>query len=611
MKFLRNTSLFRLGTCLIILLSVIFVVEYGVIRIKFDDLTEANRKMDFVRKAELGSQQIAMMVQRFQHHDQQLATEIEVMLEEQDNRLRILKKGGRVDDTDTFIEPLSRLPGITLQHLEDNWQKYKESIAILFTEDSLRLQQHVQADSTGQQHIVNRVERNSNYDNAVRLVNTKWIVLTNSYNVLVKDIGSEATAAQASVQGWLLFFAIGDIGLLLMVYWFFYRFVLKPINILKESTFHKQQVNDLPPNEVGNLATRINETLENLKDATDFVMAIGEGNLEIDYREKLDNGYDRGKNELADSLIVMQGKLKAMNEEERKRQWSNEGLAKFVDILRSSSDNIQTLGDTIIASLVQYTKSNQGGLYILNDEDESNKFLELISLFAFDIKKFEQRRVKLGEGILGQTFLEKETTYLNSVPEEYIRITSGLGDAPPKTVLMVPLKVDKDVYGIVELASFQEFKQHEIAFVEKLGESIASTLAAVRAAERNKQLIEQFQQQTEEMKAQEEEMRQNMEELQATQEEISRKERSYISRIKELENQDKGANKVEAAELETARSTFARKEQEYLTRIRELEVQLAQKPVRSDDWALAEELAKELKINLEALQITREELLKK
>jgi len=610
MKFLRNTSLFRLGTYLIVLLSVVFVVEYVVMRIKFDDLTEADRKMNFVRKAELGSQEIAMMVQRFQQHDQQLATAIEVMLEEQDNRLMILKEGGRVEDTDTFIEPLSRLPRITLRHLEENWQKYKESIAILFTEDSLRVQQHMRADSAGQQHIVSRVSRNTNYDNAVRLVNTKWIVLTNSYNVLVKDIDNEAKAAQAAVQGWLLFFAISDIGLLLMVYWFFYRFVLKPVNILKESTFHKQQLKDLPPNEVGNLAAQINETLENLKDATDFVMAIGEGNLEIDYREKLDNGYARGKNELADSLIVMQGKLKSLNEEERKRQWSNEGLAKFVDILRSSNDNIQTLGDTIIASLVQYTKANQGALYILNDEDESNKFLELISLFAFDIKKFEQRRVKLGEGILGQTFLEKETTYLNSVPEEYIRITSGLGDAPPKTVLMVPLKVDKDVYGIVELASFQEFKQHEIAFVEKLGESIASTLASVRAAEKNKQLIEQFQQQTEEMKAQEEEMRQNMEELQATQEEISRKERSYISRIKELESQH-GSTKIEAAELEAARNTFARKEQEYLARIRELEVQLAQKPVQSDDWPLAEELAKELKINLEALQITREELLKK
>ena len=143
----------------------------------------------------------------------------------------------------------------------------------------------------------------------------------------------------------------------------------------------------------------------------------------------------------------------------------------------------------------------------------------------------------MGEGILGQTFLEKETTYLTNLPEDYIRITSGLGDANPKSILIVPLKVDTQVYGMIELASFNAYLPHEIAFVEKLGESIASTLASVRAAQKNRQLIQQFQQQTEEMRAQEEEMRQNMEELQATQEEISRKERSYLVRIEELENQ--------------------------------------------------------------------------
>src|SRR5690606_34726593 len=114
-------------------------------------------------------------------------------------------------------------------------------------------------------------------------------------------------------------------------------------------------------------------------------------------------------------------------------------------------------------TLVSYTRSNQGGLYILNDDNERNRYLELISLFAFDTKKHEQQVVKPGQGLLGQAFLEKETTYLTAIPEEYVRITSGLGGANPKSVLIVPLKVDRDVYGLVELASFNEFQAHEIA----------------------------------------------------------------------------------------------------------------------------------------------------
>src|SRR5258706_7508104 len=132
----------------------------------------------------------------------------------------------------------------------------------------------------------------------------------------------------------------------------------------------------------------------------------------MDYRQTFDSAYTQGKNKLADSLIEMQAKLRTMNEEERKRQWANEGLAKFVDILRSSNDNLATLGDRVIASLVQYTRSNQGGLYLLNEDDANDKHLQLTALFAFDVKKFEQQKIKLGEGILGQTFLEKETTYL-------------------------------------------------------------------------------------------------------------------------------------------------------------------------------------------------------
>jgi hypothetical protein len=210
----------------------------------------------------------------------------------------------------------------------------------------------------------------------------------------------------------------------------------------------------------------------------------------------------------------MQHKLRALNDEEQKRKWANEGLARFVDILRTSASNLHQLGDKIISALVHYTGSNQGGLYVLNDDDPRQPCLELISLFAFNIKKHQQQKVKPGEGLLGQTFLEKETVYLKQLPEDYVRITSGLGDANPRTLLIVPLKIDDTVYGLVELASFREYQPHEIAFVEKLGESIASTLASVKAAQNNRKLLEESRLTTEAMRAQEEEMQRVMKEAQ-------------------------------------------------------------------------------------------------
>ena len=140
-----------------------------------------------------------------------------------------------------------------------------------------------------------------------------------------------------------------------------------------------------------------------------------------------------------------------------------------------------------------------------------------------------------GSGLVGQCILEKGTLYLTDVPDNYVRITSGLGGANPNALIIVPLKSNEQVYGALELASFERFKPHEISFIEKIAESIAATVGTARGSERTKELVEQLQQQTEEMKSQEEEMRQNMEELSATQEEMLRKEKEYVSRIQELE----------------------------------------------------------------------------
>ena len=613
MKFLRNTSLRLIGIYLLVVMFLIYFAEYYIIQYRINVLDETEQKLDFIRSAEISSQQISLMVQRHFTRNEDLSAEIEAKIVNQDHLLGVLSKGGRIDRTDVILKPLKRLPRISFDNLNEYWEEYKSSVReVLSIRENTTPADAAEGDSTYSNTVVTTpaVISDKAWRAAVLKEESLSLTLSQWYDNLFNDVETEVMKEKSSVHRWVIAIIVFDVALLTLIFMVFERHVLRPLNTLRISTSNHQQMSDSPNNEIGKLSNQINETLENLKDATDFVTAIGQGNLDIDYKATLDSGYNHGKNKLADSLIDMQGKLKSLNEEERKRQWANEGLAKFVDIMRSSSDDIVTLGDKIISSLVQYTKSNQGALYILNDEDENNKHLELVSLFAFDIKKFETRKIKLGEGLLGQTYLEAETNYYTNFPDEYIRITSGLGDANPRSILIVPLKVDTQVYGIVELASFNEYAPHEITFVEKLGETIASSIASVRAAQKNRFLIEQFQSQTEQMRAQEEEMRQNMEEMQATQEEVARKEHGYIERIQELEQQ-LGNISGTTGKLEEATLTLERKERALLDKITMLEKELAQKPVRSDDWQLAEEIAKTLKINLEALEITQQELARK
>jgi PAS domain S-box-containing protein len=252
--------------------------------------------------------------------------------------------------------------------------------------------------------------------------------------------------------------------------------------------------------------------------ATDFIREIEKGNLEAQYA-LAEQGTD---DNLTASLLSMRDQMKRIAVEEKERNWVTGGMAKFVEILRSSNDETQKLGDQIITQLVKYMGANQGALYIVKDDDPQDVHLERISCYAYSRKKHQQQRFNLGEGLSGQAVLEKQTMYMTNIPDNYIRITSGLGEALPRNVLIVPLKMEDQVFGVVEIASFHPIKPYQIEFVERLGESIASTVANVKINQRTKQLLSESQQRAEEMKSQEEEMRQNMEELAATQEEMQR-----------------------------------------------------------------------------------------
>lgn len=234
--------------------------------------------------------------------------------------------------------------------------------------------------------------------------------------------------------------------------------------------------------------------------------------------------------ELKDNLT----KLEAGKKEEEKRNWANEGLTKCIAIIRNQPD-LDKLCNELVSFVVKYVKANQGGLFLTNTDDSNDVFLELTAAYAFERKKFIRKRVEIGQGLLGQAYLEKRYVYLKEIPKNYVSITSGLGTANPSALLIVPLKVNEDILGVIELASFHEFSDFEIRFIETMGENIASTLQGIKTNAITKELLASSQQQTEEMRAQEEEMRQNMEELSATQEEMSRKEAEYIKRIEELE----------------------------------------------------------------------------
>ncbi|QQS50141.1 MAG: GAF domain-containing protein [Bacteroidota bacterium] len=287
--------------------------------------------------------------------------------------------------------------------------------------------------------------------------------------------------------------------------------------------------------EIGQMSKALGLVVNSLKEVSDFTQEIGKGNFSRAFTPLSDEDVlGHSLLEMRNELQIAKAEEEKRTEENRQRTWASQGVALFSDILRSNNDNLAQLSFEIISNMVNYTGSNQGGIFILNDNDHENMFLEMSACYAYDRQKFLKKRIEVGEGLVGRCFQEKERILLTDIPSDYIKISSGLGEVNPNCLLLIPLAYNDRIFGIMEIASVNTYQSFEIEFMERIGESIAATISSVKSNIQTQMLLEQSQQQAEEMSAQEEEMRQNMEELRATQEQSARREQDLMRELEEL-----------------------------------------------------------------------------
>ncbi|WPP50603.1 cache domain-containing protein [Catalinimonas niigatensis] len=376
-----------------------------------------------------------------------------------------------------------------------------------------------------------------------------WIISTGIYIDQIDEVVAVKEAAvQDQIKDIIIRFILISLVLLIIGNTLTIRFsnnlsqsisrIQERLSLLSEGKM-TDQLEVVRKDELGMMMTSMNHLVEGMNQYTTFAKQIGEGKLDTDFVLLSDEDV------LGNELIQMRDKLKNNTEESQKRNWVTEGLARFVEILRKNNENMEALGDEILKHISNYMQVNQGAIYILEDgEGGESAYLKQIATYAYGKKKFIENKVDIGEGLVGQCFLEKEKIILTEIPEDYIRITSGLGGAAPSLIAILPLVHDEEVMGILELASFHELHDYQYDFLEQLCESISSTVSALRVNIRTKLLLEESQAMSNQLQAQEEELRQNQEEMQATQEEMVRKQKELEQvnarqqqKIEELQSQ--------------------------------------------------------------------------
>lgn len=274
--------------------------------------------------------------------------------------------------------------------------------------------------------------------------------------------------------------------------------------------------------EIGQLERGLEKHVSNLRDMAAFSRSMAQGDFTAQYNE-LSSKDELGEalNTLKVSLMDSRRETELRQHEEEIRTWSAQGLAKFSSLFREAEENLNELSSQVMRELVNYTEADAGALFIARGESEKEEpYLENAGNYAFDRKKEIQRTFKFGEGLVGRAAQEKELIFVSDLPPDYIKIRSGLGEDKPSSIILVPVVLDQEVLGVMELASLGEFPSHQVDFVKQLADALATTLAKVKAHLKNRELYEQTKKQAEALASQEKVFRENMVQLKKEIEEL-------------------------------------------------------------------------------------------
>ncbi|MFD1602211.1 HAMP domain-containing protein [Flavobacterium artemisiae] len=216
---------------------------------------------------------------------------------------------------------------------------------------------------------------------------------------------------------------------------------------------------------------------------------------------------------LKDTINQMISNLKATTLRNQEQDWLKSNLAKFTQMLQGQKE-LNSVTKKILSELAAVVTAQHGLFYILEEGEEfMDSKLNLIASYAYIKRKDSVTQYAMGEGLIGQVAIEKERIILSNVPKDYIRINSGLGDARPKDVIILPVLFEGRLKAVIELASLDTFSQTHLDFLEGLTESIGIVINTIESNSRTEELLVQSQSLASELKSQQEVLKNTNEEL--------------------------------------------------------------------------------------------------
>ena len=284
-----------------------------------------------------------------------------------------------------------------------------------------------------------------------------------------------------------------------------------------------------------NLTENVNQLAENLttqvRAISDVASAVTKGDLTQMIRVEAQGEVE----ELKDTINQMIANLRETTLRNQEQDWLKSNLAQFTQMLQGQKD-LNTVTRRILSELAQVVNAQKGMFYILEqDEDLQNEKLKLFAAYAYGNELELQEEFKLGEGLVGQVAVEKERILLTNVPPKYVQIKSGLGQAAPLNLIVLPVLFESQIKAVIELASFDPFSETHLDFLSQLTESIGIVLNTIEANSRTEDLLAQSQSLAEELRRTNEELQDKAHLLVKQKEEVEAKNKEVEEARKSLE----------------------------------------------------------------------------
>ncbi|HSE08128.1 MAG TPA: HAMP domain-containing protein [Nocardioidaceae bacterium] len=256
--------------------------------------------------------------------------------------------------------------------------------------------------------------------------------------------------------------------------------------------------------------------------------------------------------ELKDNLNQMIDNLRETTRANQEQDWLKTNLARFTGHMQGGRDLLDVTR-LIVSELTPLVGAAQGSFFLNDTAPDGPGSLRRIASYGYRRRKQVPDRFAFGDGLVGQAAVEKKPVLVNGAPPDYLRVTSGLGEAPPITLMILPVVFEDQVLGVVELASFSPFSTVHMQFLEQLMEIIGVSLNAIIASSRTQELLVESQRLASELQIKSEELQTQQGELQQTNAELEEKARLLAAQnraieIKNLEIEDARRGLEERAE---------------------------------------------------------------